>query len=99
MATETDLLQILEHLDEKELIKFIWYLQSEVVIDEPIPRSSLDGADRAKIVRLMFQRYTDEAASNAAKILSEMSRKDLVEQLEQLEDFDEALCRTNWTLL
>ncbi|XP_044042597.1 NACHT, LRR and PYD domains-containing protein 3-like [Siniperca chuatsi] len=77
------LLETLENLGHEELKSFKWYLQLPEVHDgfSPIPKFQLDKADMLDTVNLMVQKYNQQAAEVAKKVLGKMSRNDLVQHL------------------
>lgn len=81
MANRQQLLEILEELDNAELERFQWYLERAHEWP-PIPRSKLQGANRANTVDRMFETYPDEAVRVSVRILQLMNRNDLVSQIQ-----------------
>ncbi len=82
-ATKNAISDILEHLLSAEFKKFVWHLWNGVAADiEPIPRASLENADRQDVVDRMVQKYTTNAGTVAVQVLLNINQNDLAKRLE-----------------
>ncbi|XP_067440676.1 NACHT, LRR and PYD domains-containing protein 12-like isoform X2 [Thunnus thynnus] len=81
--TKSDLLNILDDLNDNEFKNFKWYLKDEKVGDtEPIKESPLSKAERRDVVDLMVQKYEFAGVVGVINsILKKISRNDLVGKL------------------
>ncbi|XP_034054924.1 NLR family CARD domain-containing protein 3-like [Gymnodraco acuticeps] len=76
------LLTTLEHLEEKDLKKFKWFLEKKVLTFPGIPKSRLEkAADRMDTVDLMLPYYGIHTIKVTIDVLKEIPRNDLVEEL------------------
>ncbi|XP_050927470.1 protein NLRC3 isoform X6 [Lates calcarifer] len=77
-----DLKKILDHLKNDEFEDFKWHLKHETVNNvPPITESELDNAERRITVDLMVQKYGGGAVQVMRRVLTDISRNDLVKQL------------------
>lgn len=75
---QTELLETLGNLSDKELKLFKWYLQKSEALDglPAIPKSDLQTADKLEIVNLMINKYKPENALGVAqKILDKVKTR------------------------
>lgn len=75
---QTELLETLGDLTEKELKLFKWYLQKPETLDglPAIPKSDLQTADKLEIVNLMINKYKpDNALGVTKKILDKVKTR------------------------
>ena len=84
--TKSDLLNILDDLNDDEFKNFKWYLKDEKVGDtEPIKESRLSKAERRDVVDLMVQKYEFAGAVEVFEsILKKINRNDLVTKLSNI---------------
>nr|XP_024655555.1 NACHT, LRR and PYD domains-containing protein 1b allele 5-like isoform X6 [Maylandia zebra] len=71
------IMEILEHLEKKDLKKFKWLL----VELKPIPKSELEDANICDLVDLMFGAYTQHTVEVTKEVFRKMNRNDLVQKL------------------
>ncbi|XP_042245003.1 NACHT, LRR and PYD domains-containing protein 3-like [Thunnus maccoyii] len=90
--TESDLLNILEHLKDDEFKKFKWHLKYERLRNIPsIQESQLSKAERWDTVDMTVQKYEFAGAVEVIKnILKKISRNDLVRELPNISSGAEA---------
>lgn len=87
MTTVTELLlETLDDLRDEELKIFKWFLQqAEILEDFPaIPKSHLDKADRLDTLGLIVQTYHEQSVEVTKKVLTKISRNDLVQNLSNI---------------
>ncbi|XP_076746413.1 uncharacterized protein LOC112431633 isoform X4 [Maylandia zebra] len=71
------IMEILEHVEKKDLKKFKWLL----VELKPIPKSELEDANICDLVDLMFGAYTQHTVEVTKEVFRKMNRNDLVQKL------------------
>ncbi|XP_044199018.1 NACHT, LRR and PYD domains-containing protein 14-like isoform X12 [Thunnus albacares] len=80
-----ELLKTLEDLKEDDFKKFKWYLELDDILEgfKHIPVAQLEKAGREDTVDLMVQKHQDHGALQLTmKVLEKISRKDLVQRLQ-----------------
>ncbi|XP_042258998.1 NACHT, LRR and PYD domains-containing protein 12-like [Thunnus maccoyii] len=80
-----ELLNTLEDLKEDEFKKFKWFLELDDILEgfKHIPVAQLEKAGRRETVDLMVQKHQDHGALQLTmKVLEKISRKDLVQRLQ-----------------
>ncbi|XP_042258994.1 NACHT, LRR and PYD domains-containing protein 12-like isoform X1 [Thunnus maccoyii] len=80
-----ELLNTLEDLKEDEFKKFKWFLKEDDILEgfKHIPVAQLEKAGREETVDLMVQKHQDHGALQLTKkVLEKISRKDLVQRLQ-----------------
>ncbi|XP_042260018.1 NACHT, LRR and PYD domains-containing protein 12-like [Thunnus maccoyii] len=80
-----ELLNTLEDLKEDEFKKFKWFLELDDILEgfKHIPVAQLEKAGREETVDLMVQKHQDHGALQLTmKVLEKISRKDLVQRLQ-----------------
>ncbi|XP_042258999.1 NACHT, LRR and PYD domains-containing protein 12-like [Thunnus maccoyii] len=80
-----ELLNTLEDLKEDEFKKFKWFLELDDILEgfKGIPVAQLEKAGREETVDLMVQKHQDHGALQLTKkVLEKISRKDLVQRLQ-----------------
>lgn len=80
------LLETLDDLGDEELKIFKWFLQQAEILDEfpAIPKSHLDKADRLDTLDLIVQTYNKQSVEVTKKVLTKMSRNDLVQRFSNI---------------
>ena len=83
--TESDLLNILNNLEDNQFKDFKWHLKYEKVGDiPPIQESQLSKAERRDVVDLMVRKYESESVEMTKRILKKINRNDLVKKLSNI---------------
>lgn len=77
------LLDTLEDLGEDEFEKFKWFLQGGDFLGglPVIRKSQMEKANRTKMVDVIIQTYNQQPEEVVKKVLQEIKRNDLVEEL------------------
>ncbi|XP_071359152.1 uncharacterized protein [Trachinotus anak] len=86
MATlRVELLEILQELKEDQFKLFKFYVNDDSILEglSKIPQATLEKAERTDMVDVILQKYQDRGALKVTlKVLESISRKDLVERLQ-----------------
>ncbi|KAL1005082.1 hypothetical protein UPYG_G00054240 [Umbra pygmaea] len=83
IKVSVQLLDTLEELKLKELMKFQWHLTTGVNGFQSIPKSKLENTDLTATVDMMVQTYCDDAVKITLTILGKMKLNHLAKSLEQ----------------